>query len=234
MSKFPLARLSLQPAALTLAIALGSGVPARAGPRSHAETVCPPPATFAERLPSNLEVPASELTGIPLWPGQRVKTKGTNLSESKELSDQILDHPLRRNFIIPTGLGDVKGTLTQKIKHGHDGFCKCEWTIAVAEDSAGCVIELHIDNFSYPQGEPIVADFRDDLGGLAAIPSSSASRPTSSQFRFRLPQKVCANQTSRPLLLNTVIHRMATVGKARLVAEGGERSPNIDTFAPHE
>ncbi|HEX5688285.1 MAG TPA: hypothetical protein VFY73_30060 [Ideonella sp.] len=220
---------------MMLTIALGSWGPANAGPRSHAETVCPPPALLAQ-MPSDstLDVPTSQLTGTPLWPGQRVRTRGTNLTESQELSNQILGHSLQQAFTVSTVRGDVKGTLTQKIKQGHDGFCKCEWTISLAEDSAGCVIELQIDNFQYPAGLAIVADFRDDLGGNHAIPSKSASRPTRSQFRFRLPDKVCPGQNSRPLLLNTLIRRMANVGIARVVAEGGKQSEDLETFAPHD
>jgi hypothetical protein len=206
----------------TLGIAvLFVGTLAHAGPH---ETVCPPP---SQDVPPGAI--SAGLTGIPLEPGTAVETEGTNDDESTELGDLVL-----RTYVEPFGFstaaGPVTGTVIQRIKRGGDDHCKVEWTIVVNGDAKGCVSGLRIDNFRYPVGVDIVADFRDDIDGDRA-PKLASRSPDGTKFRFRLP-RVCANQVSRPLLLNTLIDKMARKGSVQLQGPAGELSPPIPTYVP--
>lgn len=220
---FPLNRLAALAAMAALALPAARAANVPQGPN---ETVCPNPA-FGE-MPDDAigDVITPLLTGTPIGPGQTVATEGTNPSESPELSDELL-RQFSRTFAFDGGGTVVSGKVIQQIKRGTDDRCKSEWVIRV---SAGCVVSLRIGNFLHPA--PIVADYRDDLGGLIGSDVAARSGGTGTSFRFNLPTPVCSGQSSRPLLLNTSIRRMVKKGTVQVEATGGVLSPPLPTFVP--
>lgn len=215
--------------ALTLALATAPAW-ATVEPQGPNETVCPNPAlTSFDRESADHVWPA--LTGTPLAPGGSVLTLGTNPSESPELSDEVL-RSFARSFSFNTAQGIVSGTVLQLIKRGTDHRCKAEWQITVSPESLGCVTAIRIDGFLHPLDKPLVADYRDDLPGDTNPDRAYRSAGDGSKLRFRVPGGVCAGKTSRPLLLNTSINKMARKGSLQLQGPAGELSPPVSTYVP--
>lgn len=209
-----------------LALATAAAVAAQ-GPDKSGDVVCTPPPFAPE--PGGLQ--HALLTGIPIQPGQTVPTAGTNLHESPELS-KFLIFKSSRSFSSgqAVSVAATGGELRQRVYGGDDGHCKCQWQVAVAAGSTGCVAKLRITNVFHPLD--IVADWRDDQNGSVA--SDVAHRSTDGLvFDFRLPTLVCGGEVSRWLLLNMSIDLLAKKGTVQLLDSADmPLVPPIPTYVP--
>jgi hypothetical protein len=162
----------------------------------------------------------ADLTGIPLLPGNTVPTAGTNTSESPELVGP-LEFQLSGKFKFMSSGGLVRGTYTERNYTGADKRCKQHLKVAV---KSGCVAKVRLYKYLHPLSLDLVADYRDDLGGL--VPSDAASRSAGkgTVIEFHLETPVCAGQDTTWLLLNTSIDTMMLVKGLELVAPTGENS----------
>lgn len=218
---------ALLPAALLLLPLALSALPAHAhdDAEKSGDVVCSDPPLRAEAVNTPAAAWASQITGTPLYPGQTVATLGTNLTESPELSKDLIVST-KKAF---TG-ENLRGVLRQRIFAGHDGQCKVEWQVQLKPGSVGCVEKLRITKFIHPLD--IVADFRDDQNGTQAADFARRSN-NGKVFDFRLSAKVCAGQKSRWLLLNTNIDVMQRKGTVQLFDAANERlTLPLPTYVP--
>ncbi len=161
-----------------------------------------------------------ELTGVPLLPGHRVPTRGTNPTESPELAGVTVILPPPTSFSFTSTEGLVAGSYKESIQASDtDGTCKQHTKLTM---TAGCISKIRFHQYLHPLD--IVADFRDDLPGK--VPSKRASRSNDGlTFEFLLKRPVCAGESTRFLLLNTSILHMTTADALELVARDGTSAP---------
>jgi hypothetical protein len=223
--QFPL-RTAL--AALCLAVPAAHAVPVDVIDPQQTQTCNEPPALAGGGMG------ATKATGLPLPPGGSQLTQGTNAGEATELDGYFVYSQTRDFSFVTAGGKTVAGKYTEAVMRGRDRKCKSHVQIAVQR---GCVSKVALQDFPYPLGVKLVADWRDDFPGNVASESVDRSliydgNKTTITFRMKDGQPVCSGQTSRWLLLNTNITQVTQGNHLQFVTPGGHASELFPFHAP--